>query len=478
MRPNHSKNRNGDADSNSQKLHKLLAQSGLGSRRGMEQLIEEGKVSVNGQPATVATRVSPNDTVMVDGKRVNLRFGVSQPRVLLYHKPEGEIVSRDDPEGRESVFDKLPAIHNGRWIACGRLDINTSGLLIFTNHGELANSLTHPRFQLEREYAVRLLGRLTDDQFDQLEAGIELEDGPAHLHSIEDRGGEGANHWYHVIIKEGRNREVRRLFEAIGLTVSRLIRVRFGNLEMPPYLKRGQIKELSNDQVREVMQWAGVKGGGGGNAQGRERQRGQQQQGQRQRGDAQPHFGSHLSGLGVMSGGGMGQGERRPRRGQQGQGQQRRGRAGGRPIGPMDMGNEERRQHSAGGGRGPQNQQRRGEQRRARGNGPPQMQRENKPPAVNAADGERRGSRRRRKRGGSREGRIEQANQRPQTQGNMQPVEAAASAATPGNERVQAPLVDEFGDRNFNVALPEAANQDPRSAARRPNRRRRRPVTT
>lgn len=523
MRPNQPRNRNGDADSNSQKLHKLLAQSGLGSRRGMEQLIEEGKVSVNGLPATVATRISPGDTVMVDGRRVNLRFGVSQPRVLLYHKPEGEIVSRDDPEGRPSVFDKLPAIHNGRWIAIGRLDINTSGLLLFTNHGELANSLMHPRFQLEREYAVRLLGRLNDDQMDALDIGVELEDGPARVHSIEDRGGDGANHWYHIVIKEGRNREVRRLFEALGLTVSRLIRVRFGTLEMPPYLKRGQQKELSADQVRDLMQWAGVRAGGG-SAQGKQERRHGQSQPARERGDAQPRgSGSHASGFSAASGFGQAQ----PRRGRgvpgqaQGQGQARRGRGTGRPIGPMDMGDEAQQRRTAGGAGAGQGRGRDGRQRNGPGGAPRQPrrggdsqqrfgreggQRFNRgepatgaPPDDNAgnriAQGrtegrteEQRRPRRRRGRGGGQGGRVGPAQNRAPGQSNATLFEdgpPVITAATKKQHADSASMLDEFGDRNGNVATPEqtapsgeGANRDPRSAAKRPNRRRRKPVTT
>lgn len=224
----------------------------------MEELIAKGQVMVNGRPAEVGVRVSGRDRVQVQGKRVDMHpgGGNNKPRVLIYHKPEGEIVSNDDPEGRPTVFAKLPKVRAGRWIAIGRLDFNTSGLLLFTTSGDLANRMMHPRFQLEREYAVRTMGRLSEEQLDHLTTGVMLDDGEARLHTVEDRGGgEGINHWYHVVIKEGRNREIRRLFEAVGSQVSRLIRVRFGRIELPPHLKRGQMKELASDEVRELSSW-------------------------------------------------------------------------------------------------------------------------------------------------------------------------------------------------------------------------------
>ena len=230
----------------------MLAGAGLGSRREMEQWIAAGRVSVNGVPAGVGTRVSAEDRVLVDGRPVRLRRGVPE-RVLLYHKPTGEIVSRDDPEGRPEVFDKLPRLRGAKWVAVGRLDFNTSGLLIFTTSGELANRLMHPRHRIEREYAVRVLGELSDEQMQTLRTGVPLEDGSAHLDSIEDAGGQGSNHWYNVVLSEGRNREVRRLFEALNLTVSRLMRVRFGPIALPSHLKRGQMRELDEAEVARLL---------------------------------------------------------------------------------------------------------------------------------------------------------------------------------------------------------------------------------
>lgn len=247
-----------DTDEHSEKLHKVLATAGLGSRRDMETLIAEGRVSINGQPAKVGDRVRPGDLVKVNGRLVRLTWKQQMPRVLVYHKPEGEIVSRDDPEGRPSVFAGLPTVRGGRWVSVGRLDINTEGLLIFTTSGELANRLSHPRYEVEREYAVRILGTLTQDQTDSLLNGVELEDGPGKVEAIIPAGGEGVNQWYHVIILEGRNREVRRLFEHLGLTVSRLIRVRFGPVALPPRLKRGMREELPENEVAGLMQWCGL----------------------------------------------------------------------------------------------------------------------------------------------------------------------------------------------------------------------------
>lgn len=235
------------------KLQKLLAQKGLGSRREMEALIAEGNITLNGKTAVLGDRAGAGDIVRIGRRVIRIHPEEDLPKVLLYHKPEGEIVSRDDPQGRPSVFDKLPYLRSSKWIAIGRLDFNTSGLLIFTNDGALANRLMHPRFEMEREYAVRILGELTDEQMAQLTAGIELEDGQAAFTYLADQGGEGANHWYRVILKEGKNREVRRMFEAIGLTVSRLMRVRFGPINLPPRIKRGQWLELDEKETRRLL---------------------------------------------------------------------------------------------------------------------------------------------------------------------------------------------------------------------------------
>ena len=239
----------------SQKLHKVLAQSGLGSRRTMEDWIREGKVTVNGSVAAIGARVNPSDLIRIGRKVIRWSSTQRLPRVLVYHKPEGEIVSRDDPEGRDSVFERLPALRGAKWLAVGRLDYNTSGLLIFTTSGELANRMMHPRFAVEREYAVRIVGELTQSQIARLRTGIELSDGPAACISVEDEGGEGTNHWYRIVLREGRNRVVRRMFEALGLTVSRLMRVRFGVVALPPRLKRGQVSALPAAEVKRLLAW-------------------------------------------------------------------------------------------------------------------------------------------------------------------------------------------------------------------------------
>ncbi len=241
----------------SEKLQKVLADAGLGSRRDMEQLILEGRISVNGTPAYIGQRVMPSDVVKINGrvvKQAQSTGGAKKtPRVLAYHKPVGEIVSMDDPEGRPTVFDHLPKVSHGRWIAVGRLDFNTEGLLLFTTSGELANRLMHPRYAIEREYAVRAAGVMTEEGLKALTTGVELEDGPAAFSKVEEKGGEGVNRWYLVRINEGRNREVRRMFAAVGLTVSRLIRVRYGAVQLPKDLDRGQTKELPADWVRAWM---------------------------------------------------------------------------------------------------------------------------------------------------------------------------------------------------------------------------------
>ncbi len=251
-----------------QRLHKILASCGFGSRRSMEELIIAGRITVNRMPAEIGQKVGPGDEVRINGEPVKIRFAEPKPRVLLYHKPAGELVTRDDPDERPTVFEQLPSIRDGKWIAVGRLDYNTEGLLLFTNSGELANRLMHPRYEVEREYAVRVMGRLTDEQVRELREGVELEDGPAKCEKVEDGGGDedSANHWYNVAIKEGRNREVRRLFEALGLTVSRLIRTRYGRIAMPTVLKRGDVLELEAQDVNALLKSIGLKANSGAEA--------------------------------------------------------------------------------------------------------------------------------------------------------------------------------------------------------------------
>ena len=247
------------ADDDAPKLHKVLAEAGLGSRRDMEDLIVAGRVSVNGEPAHIGQRILPTDQVRINGKLIQRKVSKKPPRVLVYHKPAGEIVSMHDPEGRQSVFDSLPQMKVGKWLAVGRLDYNTEGLLLFTTSGDLANRLMHPRYGIEREYAVRTLGDLEEGMRQKLLAGVELEDGLAQFSKIMDGGGEGVNKWYRVIIGEGRNREVRRMFEAVGLTVSRLIRTRYGVMTLPSGLKRGRWDELGEDAVRALLKVSGLE---------------------------------------------------------------------------------------------------------------------------------------------------------------------------------------------------------------------------
>lgn len=236
-----------------QRVQKFLASQGLGSRRGIEQMIRDGRIGINGQTAQLGDCIAQGDKLTVDGRLVKTR-AYSVPRVLLYHKPVGEVCSREDNQNRPTVFDRLPRLKQGRWVSVGRLDVNTSGLLIFTTDGELANQLMHPSHNQEREYAVRVLGELTSQQKQKLLKGIELEDGQARLERIESAGGKGRNQWYHVIIKEGRNREVRRLFASQGLMVSRLIRVRFGTILLPKGLSRGRYLEMPEDEVKLMKQ--------------------------------------------------------------------------------------------------------------------------------------------------------------------------------------------------------------------------------
>lgn len=247
------------ADDDAPKLHKVLAEAGLGSRRDMEELIVAGRVSVNGEPAHIGQRILPTDQVRINGKLIVRKVSKRPPRVLVYHKPAGEIVSTNDPDGRPSVFDRLPTMKAGKWLAVGRLDFNTEGLLLFTTSGDLANRLMHPRYGIDREYAVRTLGELEEGMRQKLLAGVELEDGSAQFSKIADGGGEGVNKWYRVTIGEGRNREVRRMFEAIGLTVSRLIRTRYGVLTLPRTLKRGRWEEMDEHAVRDLLNLSGLE---------------------------------------------------------------------------------------------------------------------------------------------------------------------------------------------------------------------------
>lgn len=239
----------------SERLQKILSQAGLGSRREMERWIENGWIQVNGKPVKLGDSAGPLDKITVKGKLIHNPLKIKQnTRILLYHKPVGEISSRNDPKFEKTVFDNLPHCRNGRWIQVGRLDLNTSGLLIFTNNGELANQLMHPKYGLEREYAVRVHGQVSPDALNKLQKGVVLDDGMAQFTKIEFRGGEGTNSWYHVTLNEGRNREVRRLWESQGVEVSRLVRVRFGMLTMPRFLTRGQSYELSPKQVNEFLE--------------------------------------------------------------------------------------------------------------------------------------------------------------------------------------------------------------------------------
>lgn len=243
-----------------ERLQKLLANAGFGSRRYLETLIDEGKVKVNGKVAKLGDRATAEDQIEIDGRPVGgKRLAGDQRFVILYNKPEGELVTRNDPEGRKTVFNRLPRLPYGRWIAVGRLDANSAGLLLFTNDGELANRLMHPRTQIDREYAVRVKGEVTEDMVRQLVEGVQLDDGPARFEDIVDAGGEGANHWFHLVIMEGRKREVRRLWEAVGATVSRLKRVRYGPIILDSSVKAGQWRELSAEEKHDLLNVVGLK---------------------------------------------------------------------------------------------------------------------------------------------------------------------------------------------------------------------------
>jgi 23S rRNA pseudouridine2605 synthase len=243
-----------------EKLQKVLARAGFGSRRELEEWITAGRVKVNGKVAGLGDRVTASDKILVDGKKVaGQEQDVGAHPILLYNKPLGEICTRNDPEGRPTVFDHLPLLQHARWVSVGRLDINTTGLLLFTTDGELANRLMHPSAQIEREYAVRVMGEVTQEMLQTMQRGVMLEDGMASFTSIRDAGGEGANHWYHVVLMEGRNREVRRLWEAQGLKVSRLKRVRYGNILIPSFVKAGKFVELPANESKGLYQLAGMR---------------------------------------------------------------------------------------------------------------------------------------------------------------------------------------------------------------------------
>ncbi len=245
------------AEVDAPKLHKVLAQAGIGSRRDMEEMILDGSITVNGEPAHVGQRISFGDQIKVNGKPVKVRIMPPPARLIAYHKPVGEIVTHDDPQNRPTVYRRLPRLAQGKWQSVGRLDINTEGLLLFTNSGELAHQLMHPRFGVEREYAVRVLGTLESDAKERLLAGVEVDGQTANFRAIEEGGGEGVNRWYRVVITEGRNREVRKLFDAVGLTVNRLIRIRYGYVVLPYGLKRGVWVDLPEEEVRAVRRLAG-----------------------------------------------------------------------------------------------------------------------------------------------------------------------------------------------------------------------------
>ena len=303
------------------KLQKVLAQAGVGSRRDIEQMIEDGRIEVNDQVAHIGQRISFGDRIKVAGRPIKVRIAPPAARILAYHKPTGEVVTHDDPQGRPTVFRRLPRLHNGKWMSVGRLDLNTEGLLLFTNSGELANQLMHPRFGVEREYAVRVLGSLGEDARNKLLTGVEIDGQTASFVSISNGGGEGVNQWYRVVITEGRNREVRKLFDAVGLTVNRLIRVRYGAIVLPRGLKRGVWVELGESDVRAVKALAGM-----------DRQPEQGQGGRGGRGQQKP-----VKPRPVQAGGQAPQG-RGP---QQGQG----GRPQGKPFGePGAFGNKQRQE--------------------------------------------------------------------------------------------------------------------------------------
>lgn len=241
-----------------EKLQKVLARAGIGSRREMERWIEQGRVKVNDQVATIGDRVSEKDNIKVDNKFITQRRTQVQQRVIAYHKPVGEVCTRDDPEGRTTIFKNLPKLKSGRWISVGRLDLNTSGLLLLTTDGELANKLMHPSSEIEREYAVRILGEASPEIIKELKTNVPLEDGDAHFIDVKAAGGQGANHWYHVVLKEGRNREVRRLWEYFGFAVSRLMRIRYGDIKLERRVRPSKSEDLTDKEMIALYKSVGL----------------------------------------------------------------------------------------------------------------------------------------------------------------------------------------------------------------------------
>jgi 23S rRNA pseudouridine2605 synthase len=242
----------------SERVQKVLANAGFGSRREIERWIRCERISINGSVAQLGDSIESGDKVTLDGQPLSLRRSAVTPRCIAYHKPQGEVCTRSDPEGRTTVFESLPGLKGQRWISIGRLDISTSGLLLFTNDGQLANALMHPSNEVSREYAVRILGEPNVQTIEKLKKGVRLEDGTARFDSIEAAGGAGANRWFNVVLKEGRNREVRRMWEAVGFTVSRLMRVRFGSIRLPDRLGRGRYANLSQGQINTLYKSVGL----------------------------------------------------------------------------------------------------------------------------------------------------------------------------------------------------------------------------
>jgi len=254
LRPRPSPHRLPPSPARAERLQKLLAAAGLGSRREIETWVAAGRIAVNGKVAKLGDRATASDRVELDGKALRLSLEPREPRILLYHKPVGELVTRHDPQGRATVFHRLPPAPGSQWVAVGRLDINSSGLLLFTDSGELANALMHPRNEVEREYLVRVYGEVSREQNRKLLSGVILDDGVAAFKSIAFAKGDHQNRWYRVVLREGRKREVRRLFEALGHPVSRLVRTRYGPVELPKGLTPGRWIELERPAAERLME--------------------------------------------------------------------------------------------------------------------------------------------------------------------------------------------------------------------------------